>query len=640
MEYSFNNICPYCFTQKGFSVVCPHCGYEEKPSALVNHIPARTLLQQRYLIGALIGVGGFGLVYKAFDLRLNRVVAIKELFPPMLVNRIAGQCEVLVTSERNIPQFNYMLERFRLETRFLSRMCGHPHIVQVFDSFETNNTAYFVMEFLDGVTLDKKGRVSVLEALKIADAVLDALEPAHSSGVIHRDVKPSNIFVCRDGSIKLIDFGAAKFEGFADNPRMICAKVFSDGFSPPEQFRDETDQGPCTDIYAVGATLYCILSGKVPLPSTDIAMGVKLPPLSREVPGVPAVVERAIALAMSIDERLRFQSTGEFRKALSGKVKVRSEAEERRHRRRVRRIAAFALIAALGAAVAGGWYYLDRLRSSDSALGRITADEEISVVVRVDEDELDTMQTIADSLEDGFAAYAADITDYELELSIEVAADGSGSEEDAPVLMCGEDFENPAQPDWLGSLLSDSYMFSPDDPDGFVSAFDIDVLYVNLKLLEEKGADSSVLTSMDTLRQTGEIYTDGRLFGSYDGLNVSPDALERFCSGEILFCAARASDIQTVSEALPGYCHAVAMPGGRVPAGYIDVWQINGDATENQRNAAQVFLSYLAGDEAQDIICLQNRRGIPANETIYELYRSYHPELSDILDDRESFVYE
>ncbi len=646
MEQGFNSICAFCFTQKGFSNICPHCGYEERPMNAANHLPPRTILNNRFIIGALIGVGGFGLVYKAFDMQLNRIVAIKELFPPALVNRIPGTQEVIITSQRSVPQFNYMLERFLLEAKSLGRLGESPNVVTVYDRLQANNTAYIIMEYLDGHTLDTKGRLPAAQVVSIALEVLQGLELAHRNQILHRDLKPSNIFLCRSGQIKIIDFGAGKFDGLSDDPRMICAKVLTDGYAPPEQYRDDRTQGPYTDLYALGATMYCLLTGKVPPSSTDREKGARLLPPSREIRGIPGYLDRIILRAMSLDERLRIGSAKEFYSDLINQRMVRTEDEENRRRRRMRVASVFITLFILCAAAFGGWYYYEQLRNSVSADSMILEDERLRVAVCVDGDAPDSLPDMFGALESGFAEYAGSVTEHSLELSVEYVSedqlDGllSGGD-DAPVLVCGGDgFVSPCRPDWLDNLLDDTYMFTPDDPEGFVTSFDIDVLYVNQKLLAETGMDIASLTSIEAISAAGQVYASGELFGGYEGFVEIPDAMERFCAGEIMFCAARASDCDELTGALPGYCQVMAIPGGQIRAGLTGRWHINGDADENQRHAAQLFLSYLAGDEAQDIMCLQNPFGIPANTTIYDLYGDFHPELADILDDREQFDFD
>ncbi len=445
MDYSYNNICAFCFNQKGYSAVCPHCGYEEKISATANHLRPRTLLQNRYLIGALIGIGGFGIVYKAFDLKLNRVIAIKELFPPGLVNRIAGQQQVMITSDKNAPQFMYMLERFRQEAKHVSQLIDHPNVVSVYDCVEANNTAYIIMEYLDGQSLEnrlnRQGKVNPIEALRITTAMLDALSAAHSHGIIHRDVKPANIFLCRDGSVKLIDFGAAKFMGFVEDPRMIISNIYSDGFAPPEQYRKNEEQGTYTDIYAAGATMYSMLTAHIPPASPDLAKGAKLKPPSRLAPGISSSMERAVLRAMSLDPRIRFSDASRFKEVLMKNEEVRTEPEEITARRRRRAAAAVSVAAVLCAVLFGGWYYLRQLSASDSSQTMLTADESISVYVCVEDGEEERARSVYDSLVTGFYGYASEMTEHTLSVELECLPESKleqalASADDAPVLLC------------------------------------------------------------------------------------------------------------------------------------------------------------------------------------------------------------
>ncbi|MBE6760417.1 MAG: serine/threonine protein kinase [Ruminococcaceae bacterium] len=643
MEYGFNSICPFCFAQKGYSQVCSRCGYEEKVSPLTNHLRPRTMLLNRYMIGALIGVGGFGIVYKAYDMKLNRVVAVKEMFPTSLVNRIAGQQEVIITSQRNVPQFRYMLERFKLEAKSLSRLVNNPNVASVYDCVEANNTAYIIMEYLEGQTLDnrlaRQGRIDQIEALRIITAALDGLAAAHSCGIIHRDIKPGNIFLCRDGSVKIIDFGAARFEGFAEDPRMICSKVFTDGFAPPEQYREDGEQGPFTDIYAAGATLYAMLTAHIPPPSPDIRDGsVVLHAPSRWQQGISPALDSVILRAMSLDPRIRFADAMRFKEALLSGDTVRTEPEELSARRRRRVIAAVAVLFTLCAAALGGWFYLRQMQDSDSAQNMIVSDQTINVYVCVEEDEIQEQQELYGTLADGFSSYAAEVTPHKLDVSVVCVTEKTiedtiiESGESAALICSKRTFEQECTSDWLQALTEDSYKFAPADPNGFVTTFDRDVLYVNLKLLEQAGLDVSQLDSLESITAAGHIYADKDLIGDYECVEVKWGALEDFCAGKTLFCAARASDFRQVFESLPGYCHAMSLPGDSEGTEYTDVWRINGAAEENVQHTAELFLAYLVSDEAQDILCLQNDSGLPANSAIYDLYVTYHPELAEVLE--------
>ena len=264
-----NGLCLNCFSYRGEYEVCPHCG--NVAGALASEpylLSPGTVLRGRYIIGAVLGVGGFGVTYKSWDAKLECVVAVKEFYPSGLVNRIPGETLVTTFSGVKQAQFASSLSRFLSEARNLAKFMDSRHIVNVFDSFEENGTAYIVMELLDGRTLklhlsDRGGALSEYEALSIAEAVLEALCSIHEKGIIHRDISPDNIMILNDGRVKVLDFGAARFSG-ADSDRFTQSAVVKLGYAPPEQYRSNLRQGVWTDIYAVGATLYKMLTGITP----------------------------------------------------------------------------------------------------------------------------------------------------------------------------------------------------------------------------------------------------------------------------------------------------------------------------------------------------------------------------------------
>jgi serine/threonine protein kinase len=223
-----------------------------------------------YRIGAVLGQGGFGITYRARDVNLDEDVAIKEYLPAELAVR-DGDCSVNPLSESHCEQYRYGMQRFISEARTLCRF-RHPNIVRVRSVFEANNTAYMVMDYEEGESLQHiVARDAPLPEARLRDILfplLSGLEQVHGSGYVHRDIKPANIFVRNDGSPLLLDFGSAR-QAVAMQTRTLTALV-SPGYAPFEQYFSRGHaQGPWSDIYSLAATLYKAIAGRAPLNAVD-----------------------------------------------------------------------------------------------------------------------------------------------------------------------------------------------------------------------------------------------------------------------------------------------------------------------------------------------------------------------------------
>lgn len=290
--------------------------------------------KKRYQIGQVLGFGGFGITYKAWDQQLETVVAIKEYYPSGLVNRIPGEKEVLLFAGGRANEYRAGLLRFLDEARNMAKFRRCRHIVNVFEFFEENSTAYIVMEFLDGITLNdflKTNELDLESCLEITNDVCDALSKIHAQEIIHRDVSPDNIFLCMNGATKLIDFGAARFCADEDKKMTIVLKP---GFAPPEQYESVNAQGAWTDIYALGATLYLMLTRIKPEESTDRKISDELVAPKEINAEIPEQISNTIMKAMALDKHLRFQSVAAFQKALAGNIKVAPLEKEKKKRKK------------------------------------------------------------------------------------------------------------------------------------------------------------------------------------------------------------------------------------------------------------------------------------------------------------------
>jgi serine/threonine protein kinase len=228
---------------------------------------------QTYLIEQVLGHGGFGITYLAHDEQLDRKVVIKEYMPADLATRKPNSVVVPRSAEGKV-NYDWGLERFLNEARTLARFRRHPSIVQVLTLFEAKGTAYIVMPYEEGHSLDVHlttcgGTLPAEELKALAKPLLDGLEAVHSENLLHRDIKPSNIFLRRDGSPMLLDFGTAR-QDVGSRTRTLVA-ILTPGYAPIEQYAADGTMGAWSDIYSLGAVLYECLSGrKVPEASARI----------------------------------------------------------------------------------------------------------------------------------------------------------------------------------------------------------------------------------------------------------------------------------------------------------------------------------------------------------------------------------
>jgi tetratricopeptide (TPR) repeat protein len=286
---------------------------------------------------------------------LSARVAVKEYFPLSLVTRSAGCQSVSFAGEGARADFEYGLVRFMDEARVLASFSDSPSIVSVMDVFQENSLAYMVMEYLEGQDLkrllsESGGRMSPESALGIALWVISALRDVHAQGLMHRDVSPDNIFVTSDGKVKLIDFGAARFAFGTQNKSLSV--VLKPSYAPVEQYQTRGNQGPWTDIYALGATLYRCVTGQLPPESLSRLEDDRLKPPREMGIAIPPAMEAAILNALAVKVKDRFQSVEEFHAALQGAMPQPTAAPDMTQLLATRRVQAPAdRTVALGASV-------------------------------------------------------------------------------------------------------------------------------------------------------------------------------------------------------------------------------------------------------------------------------------------------
>ena len=280
-----------------------------------HHLRMGTRLNNRYLIQGVLGEGGFGITYVGMDEVLCQKVAVKEFFPRGAITRNNQQTnEVVSVYGTKAANFHQGEEKFLQEARTLAQFNNVAGVVRVQDFFRENGTAYIVMEYLEGITLKQYlqtyGPISVEEMQNIFAPILEALDKIHQNGVIHRDISPDNIMCLPEGEAKLMDFGAARdYTDYSEEGLSVILKM---GFAPIEQYDSHGKQGPWTDIYALGATMYQCLTGRKPDDATKRSLEDTLVSPSMLGVHIAPPVEYAIMRALQIRPADRYRNLGEF----------------------------------------------------------------------------------------------------------------------------------------------------------------------------------------------------------------------------------------------------------------------------------------------------------------------------------------
>lgn len=275
--------------------------------------PGSLLQGGKYRIIRFISSGGFGCTYEAVHTGLNGRMAIKEFFVQDICNRDDATGRVSVGLQSKAQTFDKLREKFIREAQSVFAL-SHPGIVHVSDVFEENGTAYFVMDYIDGCSLadlvDKNGPMDEATALGYMRQVCAALEYVHANGRLHLDIKPGNIMVDRTGRAVLIDFGASKQYDSGSGENLSTLLGFTPGFAPPEQMTADVSRFlPATDVYALGGTLYNLLTGEAPLSANLRYAGDELKPLPESV---SPSTRRAVEAALQLNKSARPQSVAEF----------------------------------------------------------------------------------------------------------------------------------------------------------------------------------------------------------------------------------------------------------------------------------------------------------------------------------------
>lgn len=325
MDSTLFTRCFRCMEDMGSDSLCPHCGYDNshgnpQPYAL----PAGTILRGKYVLGLPLGQGGFGITYIGWEVAAGRKVAIKEYFPSGQVGRSQekGKTQLIwySTEEARYARGDG-LDAFLREARKMYKVSRIPQVVNVLEVFEENATAYIVMDFIQGENLKDRvkrtGPMSWKEAKEIFLPVAEAMAKVHREGLIHRDISPDNLIIQPDGTVRILDLGAAKDLSISTGASSM--QVAKSGFSPLEQYTQQGGSGTWTDVYALAATMYYAITGKLPPSAVDRLAEDTLQWEDPHLAALPENVAVAMQMAMVLNRNNRTQTMEDFIEGLGGK---------------------------------------------------------------------------------------------------------------------------------------------------------------------------------------------------------------------------------------------------------------------------------------------------------------------------------
>ncbi len=633
-----NNICYNCFKLRGDYDVCPHCGYVDgTPPPQSDMLSPGTILYDgdyQYIIGTVIGRGGFGIIYKAFDVSLSMMVAIKENYPAKMVNRGAGEKRVGICSGEKEAEYKTRLERFFREARNMAEFSKEDDIVRVYKFFQANNTAYIVMEYVEGVLLKDylkdHGKIDVKEAEGYTISILNALSKLHEKGVIHRDISPDNIFLMGDGKIKLIDFGAAAF--LRDNDRGESLEpVIKPGYAPPEQYASENEVGTYMDVYSAGAVMYQMITGEKPCEGSDRQSGFEKlkKPSAYKIP-IPKKEEKIIMKAMAVRVDSRFQTAVEFRDALVKQIDVEDpdeEEEKKRQKKAIRLMVSTIIVLSL---MMGGLIYF-LARYSSQRLGELENLSSGTLTVWLAGEETTTESDRITHLKELFqnSRIRPDIREIAYD---DYAAELKKAQESnkMPDVFCTDYLEDKEDScitlNKLQKTMSDMDDYPKLGLSGFgmfsmPTGYRVALLYQDTEKCEEQGIEIK-----ETVQPSDLKALDENKLAVFDGVDKLADA-----SSDLSSVLADSSYFDSIGDltirATPAREIGVSLVCNKDGQGlteYCDFYGVNADCDSNKREAGMHCILFLMYQQLQIDTYMTGTRGIPLEKKAEKQYQEAH----------------
>lgn len=556
-------------------------------------IEKSAILNNRYEILSLLGTGGFSIIYKAYDHELNSTVAIKEYFPNNIAERIPYNKDVLTRNHETSVRFQQGLQSFKEEAHRMAELKGLHNTVNVLGTFDENNTSYIVMELLEGTslldylkTLPNNRFTDIDDAKQIIHSVAEALDYAHSKKILHRDVSPDNIFLCNDGKVKLIDFGAAR--EITENGELSV--VVKSGCTPPEQYRKNGKQGPWTDLYALGATFYRMLTGIYPEAAPDRTDHHECPPPSSINPDIPEYIDSLILRCLAYDYTLRIAKASDVMEVLQGEIAIPLPGVIRAKNRLIRTISYSMLSACLALFLAISLIVLKK--------------SETLYTVNIDKCDIRIEIPMEFTSESGLEAVIEDFQSMYSQIKIEFVMTGTDTEAKDIFVFTGDTTE-------CSSLDELRKVDESADTYSVTIAYDTDLIYWNIEKAFHNGIDMNNIHSAEDILP--EYYADN---------------YEDFLNDTNGFCAYQGSIslYRDVQKELPGMYRIYYSEVELSPVQF----SVTSGLPENQKNAAMRFLLYLMSERAQEILFINHEGLIPAEENQYNHFFEVYSELAFI----------
>lgn len=612
---------------------CPDCGFVPgTPPKEICHLHPGVILAGRYVTGTVVAYGGFGILYRAWDEKLQVMVAVKEYFPSSYVNRNPGEKDIFIYTSKKKSEFEAGLKTFLEEAKNTAKFSSHPNIVNVYDYFRENQTAYMVMEYMSGITLKeyvKKqgGKIGWEQAVEIITNICDDLQVVHENGILHRDISPDNIMMCDDGTIKLFDFGAAKFsDEEKELTREIILKI---GFAPPEQYRLKSRQGPWTDVYALGATLYRCITGVLPDESVNRQEAIRvngkdtLSPVKQLMPEIPDYLNAAVSRAMAVQPELRFKDVIQLKEALLNKktyADVEMELKKRKRRTRIG-VCILTVVLAAASAVCFGYY---RTRRQETTLQGADVVMWVPTEAGDEENKEQMLETMLEEFREDYPEVSVNLVfipqEEYMERLNEADAGGSGF----PTL-----YETDAEEKYTG-IFPQNRQADLSDVLKLVNTADY-------YCLEPEQLGGDVIRRLPLGMHLPVVYGNEVLMDSGQEPAKSNDR-DAFFNGNSPFWIGDSRDYSKVQEGLTGVYRMMPVRQESLTGGFDCIWSVDSRAKRLDQAAAKRILYYFLGETAQDILHLQYDSSLPLNRSEFAEYIEVNQEFDFLKEQLDSDI--